>query len=301
MRRIISIVLALCLTLALAGCGVARLRQEESGLKLYYCPADLSHLSGGDALCYATVPWDTLPDGDRQERVEAALTLLMGSREGFESPIPAGTRLLGCTMVGGTVWVDYSEAYGQLSGMDLTTADYCVTLTLTQLEGVHVVRITVAGRELAYRDTNLLLAGDVLLTSTDDVVRSLAVQLYFPDGDGALTAEDRLLNLYEGESRAGVVIDAVLAGPESDALLPLVPEGFSVVSARLDDEMCYLNLSAESAALLPEDDAAQETVLMGLVRSLRSVEGVMAVQFLVDGEYSRTFGKVDISAPWTGE
>ncbi len=301
MRRIISIVLALCLTLALTGCGVARLRQEESGLKLYYCPEDLSHLSGGDALCYATVPWDTLPDGDRQERVEAALALLMADREGFESPIPAGTRLLGCTVLGGTVWVDFSEAYGQLSGMDLTTADYCVTLTLTQLEGVHVVRITVAGRELAYRDTNLLLAGDVLLTSTDDVVRSLAVQLYFPDGEGTLTAEDRLLNLYEGQSRAGVVVDALLAGPESDALLPLAPEGFAVVSVRLDDEMCYLNLSAESAALLPEDAAAQETVLMGLVRSLRSVEGVSAVQFLVDGEYSRTFGKVDISAPWTGE
>lgn len=301
MRRIISIVLALCLTLALSGCGVARLRQEESGLKLYYCPADLSHLSGGDALCYATVPWDTLPDGDRQERVEAALALLMADREGFESPIPAGTRLLGCTVLGGTVWVDFSETYGQLSGMDLTTADYCVTLTLTQLEGVHVVRITVAGRELAYRDTNLLLAGDVLLTSTDDVVRSLAVQLYFPDGEGTLTAEDRLLNLYEGQSRAGVVVDALLAGPESDALLPLAPEGFAVVSVRLDDEMCYLNLSAESAALLPEDAAAQETVLLGLVRSLRSVEGVSAVQFLVDGEYSRTFGKVDISAPWTGE
>ncbi|MBQ7465850.1 MAG: GerMN domain-containing protein, partial [Oscillospiraceae bacterium] len=277
------------------------LRQEENGLKLYYCPEDLTQLSGGDALCYATVPWDTLPEGDRQERIQTALTLLMSDREGFESPIPAGTRLLGCTMVGGTVWVDFSEAYGQLSGMDLTTADYCVTLTLTQLEGVHVVRITVAGRELAYRDTNLLLAGDVLLTSTDDVVRSLAVQLYFPDGEGTLTAEDRLLNLYEGQSRAGVVVDALLAGPESDALLPLAPEGFAVVSVRLDDEMCYLNLSAESAALLPEDDAAQETVLLGLVRSLRSVEGVSAVQFLVDGEYSRTFGKVDISAPWTGE
>lgn len=301
MRRIIAIFLAACLTLALTGCGVARLRQEESGLKLYYCPEDLTQLSGGDALCYATVPWDTLPGGDRQERIQTALALLMADREGFESPIPAGTRLLGCTVVGGTVWVDFSEAYGQLSGMDLTTADYCVTLTLTQLEGVHVVRITVAGRELAYRDTNLLLAGDVLLTSTDDVVRSLAVQLYFPDGEGTLTAEDRLLNLYEGQSRAGVVVDALLAGPESDALLPLAPEGFAVVSVRLDDEMCYLNLSAESAALLPEDDAAQETVLLGLVRSLRSVEGVSAVQFLVDGEYSRTFGKVDISAPWTGE
>ena len=301
MRRFIALVLSLCLAAVLAGCGVARLRQEENGLKLYYCPDDLSHLSGGDALCYTAVPWDTLPEGDRQARVEAALALLMADREGFESPVPAGTRLLGCTVVGGTVWVDFSEAYGQLSGMDLTTADYCVTLTLTQLEGVHVVRITVAGRELAYRDTNLLLAGDVLLTSTDDVVRSLAVQLYFPDGDGVLTAEDRLLNLYEGQSRAGVVIDAVLAGPESDGLLPLVPEGFAVVSARLDDEMCYLNLSAESAVLLPEDAVAQETVLLGLVRSLRSVEGVSAVQFLVDGEYSRTFGEVDISAPWTGE
>lgn len=297
MKRVTILLLALLLLLT--GCGVARLVQEESGLQLYCCPADLSRLSGGDALCSVTVPWDTLPEGDRQARIVAALALLMEDREGFESPIPTGTRLLGCTVVGSTVWVDFSEAYGQLSGMDLTTADYCVTLTLTQLEGVNVVRITVEGREIAYRDTNLLLAGDVLLTSTEDVVRTLAVQLYFPNSEGVLTAEDRLLNLYEGQSRVGVVVDGLLAGPESDGLLPLLPEDFTLVSARLDEQLCYLNLSAESASLFPEEGS--ETILRGVVLSLCSLEGVSSVQFLVDGEYSRSFAGVDVSAPWTAE
>ena len=300
MKRLLCIVLTLLLTLSLCSCGVAGyLQQEENGLKLY-CPADLDSASGGDAITSVNIPWDTLPLTDKQAQVEAVLALLLGgcTDENFISPVPAGTRLLGCNIVGRTVSVDFSGAYGQLSGMDLTIADYCVALTLTQLSGIHAVRITVAGQELAYRDTNLFLAGDVLLTSTEDVVRTLAVRLYFPDSDGVLTAEDRLLTLYEGESRAGVVMDALIAGPETDGLLPLLPQEFTVLNLRTDDELCYLNLAAETAELLPEDATAQRIVLEGVVRSLCDLEGISAVQILVDGELQKTFGKLDVSVPW---
>lgn len=300
MKRLIGTALALALVLTLAGCGVANhLRQEETGLQLY-CPAQLDAASGGDAITSVTVPWDQLPPEDAQARAETALGLLLGGcvDERFTSPIPAGTRLLGCSIVGSTVWVDFSDAYGQLSGMDLTIADYCVALTLTQIPGIHAVRITVSGQELAYRDSNRFLAGDVLLTSTEDVVRTLAVHLYFPDAEGVLTAEDRLLTFYEGESRASVVVNALLSGPESGELLPLLPQDFTVVSVRTDGEVCYLNLPAESAELLPETEAAQHMILEGMVRSLCDLEGVSAVQVLVDGEYQRTYGKLDITVPW---
>ena len=148
--------------------------------------------------------------------------LLEDSADGsLESPIPASTRLLACQVSAGAAWVDFSSAYGQLSGMELTIADYCVTLSLSQIVGIYSVRITVNGTELIYRDSNIFLAGDVLMTSQDDVVQNLSLRLYFPDREtGELTAEERLLTVYEGESQAEVILSALKAGPESESLSP---------------------------------------------------------------------------------
>ena len=48
-------------------------------------------------------------------------------------------------MNNGLLTVDFSSTYGTLSGIDLTLADYSVVLTLTQLEEVETVMITVGG------------------------------------------------------------------------------------------------------------------------------------------------------------
>ena len=97
--------------------------------------------------------------------------LLEDSADGsLESPIPASTRLLAWQVSAGAAGVDVSSAYGQLSGMELTIADYGVTLSLSQIVGIYSVRITVNGTELIYRDSNIFLAGDVLMTSQDRCV-----------------------------------------------------------------------------------------------------------------------------------
>ena len=84
--------------------------------------------------------------------VVTLLALLMGGcqEERFQSPVPSGTSLHSVEVKGGTAWVDFSGSYSQLSGMALTIADYCVALSLTQLEGVYAVRITVNGQELGF-------------------------------------------------------------------------------------------------------------------------------------------------------
>lgn len=51
----------------------------------------------------------------------------------------------------GRLHLDLSEQYGGLSGVDLTVADACLTLTLCQVEGVESVYVTVEGREIPYR------------------------------------------------------------------------------------------------------------------------------------------------------
>lgn len=279
-----ALALALCL---LAGCAAGTVSGRD-GLRLYYAVPLDTH-PGGDAIDHVTVDWNSLPEGDKTARVAAVLSLLMGEchEKGFQSPIPAGTTLRSAEVKGSTAWVDFAGSYGQLSGMDLTIADYCVALSLTQLEGVYAVRITVNGQELAYRDSNMFLAGDVLLTSMDDVVRTLTAQLYFPDESGTLTAEERLLTQYEGQSAADVVLSALADGPSQEGLQPLLSEEFTGLTARVEDGVCQLNML--SASVEDMDSAAVRQMLQGVMSSLQSLEGVSAVQLYVDGVYADAY------------
>ena len=284
-KRIVLTALALVL-LALAGCGVVQ--KEQEGLRLYYA-ASLDTHRGGDAIDSVTIDWDELPQGDQVARAESVLALLMGmcQEKGFQSPIPAGTTLRSVTIIGGTACVDFSGSYGQLSGMALTIADYCVALSLTQLEGIYAVRITVNEQDLAYRDNDLFLAGDVLLTSMDDVVRTLTARLYFPNSDGVLTAEERLLTQYEGQSAADVVLSALGDGPSDDDLQPLAEKGLSGMTVRMDNGVCQLNVASASMEELEDDTARQ--LLLCVTQSLQSLEGISSVQLYIDGTYAETY------------
>lgn len=284
-KRIMLTALALVL-LALAGCGVVQ--KEQEGLRLYYA-ASLDTHRGGDAIDSVTIDWDELPQGDQVARAESVLALLMGmcQEKGFQSPIPAGTTLRSVTIIGGTACVDFSGSYGQLSGMALTIADYCVALSLTQLDGIYAVRITVNEQELAYRDNDLFLAGDVLLTSMDDVVRTLTARLYFPNSDGDLEAEERLLTQYEGQSAADVVLSALGDGPSDDDLQPLAEKGLSGMTVRMDNGVCQLNVASASMEELEDDTARQ--LLLCVTQSLQSLEGISSVQLYIDGTYAETY------------
>ncbi len=287
MKRKLIVLTALALVLlALAGCGVVQ--KEQEGLRLYYA-ASLDTHRGGDAIDSVTIDWDELPQGDQVARAESVLALLMGmcQEKGFQSPIPAGTTLRSVTIIGGTACVDFSGSYGQLSGMALTIADYCVALSLTQLEGIYAVRITVNEQDLAYRDNDLFLAGDVLLTSMDDVVRTLTARLYFPNSDGDLEAEERLLTQYEGQSAADVVLSALGDGPSDDDLQPLAEKGLSGMTVRMDNGVCQLNVASASMEELEDDTARQ--LLLCVTQSLQSLEGISSVQLYIDGTYAETY------------
>ena len=229
------------------------------------------------------------------------MELLLGgcTAEGFIAPIPVGTQLLSCTVTGGTVSVDMSSEYDQLIGIDRTIADYCITLSLMQLDGIYAVRLTVAGELPADRTSEVYTSEEVLLTSPDDVVRTVKVQLYFPDGGGTLVGEERRLTVYEGETVAQAVVKALTERPlDSYAdLYPLLPEGFTALNASTEEGICYLNLPGSVAALLPEDAEAQNRMIQGLVDSLCSLEDVTQVQLMLDGEYQLMLGSVPISRP----
>lgn len=103
----------------------------------------------------------TLPA--QEEVVEELLQALLAGpeSENLERTIPSNVVLRGWSLSKGLLTVDFSSRYGSLSGIDLTLADYSVVLTLTQLEEVEAVMITVEGELLTYRDHQRLTPQDV--------------------------------------------------------------------------------------------------------------------------------------------
>lgn len=277
MKRLLSLLLAAVMLLSLCGCS-AKEETVTEGLHLYGIN-DAEHRLGGDVITATVVPWSNLPEG-REAQAGAVVELLLQSTEDYLSPFPAGTMVRSVELSGSTAYVDLSAAYYQLGDISQTIADYCIALSLTQLTGIYAATITVEGRDLPYRDKQLLMSGDVLLSSMDDVVRTLTAQLYFPDEEGLLLPEERLLTQYEGESTAQVVLEALLAGPDSDGLLPLLPEGFIGMTARMESGVCHLNIPADSMALLTD----AESTLQAIEQSLLSAEGIREVQLYIDGE-----------------
>lgn len=298
-KRITAALLTALLVLSLTACGT-----QKTGLRLYY-PADLSaknkSVGGSDAITSVLVNWKKVTGDDRgrQQQAQYIMELLLGGckANGFTSPVPIGTTVRSCTVTGGTVSVDLSGEYDQLVGIDRTIADYCITLSLLQLTGIYAVRITVMG--MSQNADHVYTSAQVLLTSPEDIVRTVEVTLYFPDEDGDLVAEQRRLTVYEGETPAEAVVMALAERPMDSysGLKPLLPKEFTALGANVDGNTCYLNLSAKCAELMPSRFAEQQLLLEGLVNSLCSLEQVEQVQILLNGDYQVLLGTQPISRP----
>lgn len=285
MKKLPLFILALLAALvAFASCAKSAQEDEESGYALYFL-SDLDASGGGDAIAASSVRFTPDETMSTEDCVRALMELLFAGPDeaALHSPIPEGTALRSLKVSGRRAEIDLSAQYARLSAIDLSLADYCITLTLSQLPNVNAVSITANGSELPYRKTQVLLSADTLLSSRESGLRPITVQLYFLDSEtGELRAEQQTLALYEGQTRVNALLEALAQGPEDDSLLSLLPEDFSVVSSRIENGVCYLSIPANVS--LPEDEGTRALLFGSLEKSILSLSGVDEVQILIEGE-----------------
>lgn len=292
-RRSVRALTALVLLAALlcAGCAPqpASGTSPEGQYSVYFVSGQGSADSGALACEFRT-----LPPG--RGAVDGLLRLLLAGPEspGLESPFPQGTTLRSWRVEGDQAVVDLSEAYGGLSGVDLTLADSCIVLTLCQLPGVHAVYLTVEGRPRPFRD-KVLHASDLLLENSPDGPSEQEITLWFPSGE-ELTPESRLLRLAVGDDPAVAALQALLAGPETSGLRPICPEGTELLSLDRDGVRLTVNLSGEW--LEGKEDAA---FVHAVADTLAALEPGAEVSFQVEGEPLKRFGGVDLTQPIRAE
>ena len=228
---------------------------------------------------------------------EALLTRLLETPAdpALRSPLPKGTSVRSITRAGRRVLVDFSGQYALLTGFDRTRADYCVTLTLCGCDGVREVVITAEGNLL----TGVLTADDALLTSTERDFETIEVALYFRGAEG-LEAEYRELAVPEGEVLPARIVRALIDGPETAGLSPLLPEETALVSLSVEDDgCCVVTLSDAFWEEVPPRVDEQRMVVDSIVSSLTSLDSVSSV-LLRDESGARTaYGEITTGEPIT--
>lgn len=280
----------LCAGLGLAlACGCAPpVPAEDEGLKLWF-PTQGRQL---------TAALDTCPY-EGEATVPAMLDALLAGppveETGLADAIPKGTRVLSWSLEQRVAHVELSAAYAELVGVELTMADYCITLTLAQLPGVDGVRVTASGAGQSYRERHVLYPGDVLFSGAEEVPVEVTAALYFRrEGGNSLGFELRVFRLTEDKAPAKAVLEALLAGPEEEGLTPLLPEGLAVRSAWVDNGVCCADLSAQ---LLELPEEVRGPAIDSIVLTLCSLDTVDQVQLLAEGEPLGEFGGRDLSQP----
>ena len=296
MKKTAAWCLAACLLLAACAAPAEPEAGEEGALIYYLVPEEDAR--GGDRIRALRERLD-LPEGaDDQAAARAVVERLLAgpSEELLESPLPEDVELLDVEVRDRMAYVDLSAELGELSGVELALADYCLTLSLTELEGVRAVVITAQGRQVGQQPKRVFYERDVLLSSMDDVLQTVEVRLFFLNADGALAEEKRTLSLYEGQTLAETLVASLLEGPENRELLRTIPEGFAVNYIRVDNGVCYVSLPAASLELLPEDAQIQRMILWSLAESLYSVDSIEEIRLLVDGEALEFFGQIPVES-----
>ena len=289
MRRGIAALLAVLLALGAAGCAAPQ--TEETGGYYIYRLADQQSAAGADAIAAAYMDLDVAEDASLEEQAWAVVEAVLDSGDSLWE----GIEVRDVTIQGRRAYVDLSRRYASLTGIQLSLADYCITLSLTGLEDIASVTITSEGRELAYRPSQVLMEQDVLLSTMDDVIETVSVSLYFVSESGELTAEQRTLEVYEGQTLAESSIAALLEGPQERELHSVIPEEFQVNSVRVEDRVCTLSLPEDALAMLPADEETQRLILQSFAMTIYSWGTVDEIQILVDGEPCQLFGSVPVA------
>lgn len=299
-KRYLALLCCVLLIVSCAWYGTAGDGEIEEPYVLYFQERDLKAAVGGGALRMEVAQLTETEGMDTRQIAEALMLELLGgpTDETLKRTIPAGTVLNSLEVEGTRVFVDLSSTYGLLSGVALTLADQSIALTLTQLPGILSVKITVRGQELEYRDKQIFTGRDVLLAPEGDVVSTVDATLYFLSEEGRLTAEERKLELYEGDTQVDAVVQAMENGPENKELTSALPEGFRTRAVWLEEDVCYVNLSSHLLELLPEN-ARLNVALEALSKALCSLDTVTETRFLVDGEYANYYGSAYIARSYT--
>jgi len=301
-KIVISVVLLLLLGIISVLAIRASQASEENDsidMELYYMNTGNTRMTGEKR---------RISGGTKEEILSSVLGELKGGPkiDGFAPSIPTDVKFLKVKLERNTVTLDVSDAYHEMRGGQEVICRSSIVWTLTELDFVKYVRITVEGKELTKvngEPIGLMNRKNVVIDPviSPESKRKEIVKLYFSNDDASeLVVEERKIEISRNQPREKCVMEELIKGPITNGLYATVPPETKLLDiTTTDDGVCYVNLSSEFVSKHSGGSAGELLTVYSIVNSLTDLYNIDKVQFLIDGEKIDEFkGHIDFSKPF---
>ncbi len=228
-------------------------------------------------------------------------------KDGMISAVPADVEFLSVHLEDKKVVVDVSSSYLALENAQEVVCRSAIVWTLTSLEMIDNVELTVEGRTLRNQQgkeigvmnrENVRIDGDVPAETTEYAI----LKLYFTNADGTdFQIEDRVVEVNANQAREKTILEQLIAGPLEKGYYPTVSADTKIRDVTTTkDGICYVNLSQDFLTKTATANINDVVTVYSIVNSLCELEEVDKVQFLMEGEKIEDYkGVLDFSTPFT--
>ena len=194
----------------------------------------------------------------------------------------------------GTLILYYDETYYTLKGTTEVLYRAAVTKTLCQIEGVEAIEVYVNEEPLMDETGNPVgaMSADNFLDNTFGELsfsQTMVISLFFATQSGDSLREIPVSVVYDGSfSMERLVVEQLIKGPEvitglkQGTVQNAIPPGSAVNKVTLRDGVCYVDLNEAFMNKIPE--ISDQITIYSVVDSLTSLDTVVGVQFLIDGQ-----------------
>lgn len=285
--RLLCLFLASCIIMALGACGEDEPIGENT-CQVYFVSSSETKVEQHFHEMKAETP---------EEKLEELLQCLATIPEKLEykAPLAMGFQVLDVKKEGATLLLDMDAAYMQLPVTTEVLVRAAIVRTLTQLDDISYVGITVegsqlydnVGRPVGWMKADQFIDNDGNEINTYELAR---VQLYFATEDGTnLIASYREKYYSTSMQRERFVVEELIAGPGSqvEGIYPSVNPDTKIINVTTKDGICYVNV--DSNFLTVVNNVPTEESIYAIVNSLVELSNINKVQILVNGEVPSTF------------
>lgn len=275
--------------------GCDKKEEEEQGTCVFYTNTE------GTALqkeCYEI-------QGETAEK--AALNVLAKMKESPESidlkpAIPEKVEVEGVAAKGEQMDVFFNRAYSEMHVVEETLCRAAVVQSLSQIEGIELVRFYVDGKPLADRSGKEIgfMQAENFVENTGSTLKSYektTLTLYFANKKGdKLKKETREVRHDSNTSVERLIIEQLMKGPEDGDAVATIPPKTKLLSVSVKDSVCYINF--DEGFLEPGYHIKPEITIYSIVNSITNSGNASKAQISVNSGTKVKFqGVISLEQP----
>ncbi|HCM91629.1 MAG TPA: hypothetical protein DIS78_03555 [Lachnospiraceae bacterium] len=289
-RKQFKIIYGLLLSLfllALTSC-VPERKTEAYSFKIYYLNKDGMGVSGTG---YQPVGEDTMTIvGEVLEELKK-----QPSDYDLRPVILSDVTVNAVTLNEGVLMLDFDTGYIKDQSREEILRRAAIVRTLTQIDGVDEISISVDGSPLNDINGNPvgIMTSDMFIDNAGNEINSYErtkLVLYFANEEGTGLVQTTEAVAYNSNiSMEKLVTEHIISGPLTNGLYPVTDPGVGLMSVTTKDGICYVNLTKEF--LVKQGKLTDEVVLYSFVNSLTELPNINKVQFMIDSETEISFGE----------